>query len=144
VPPRDPGLLRRYAELRFHAGAVVEVDAEEGAETVRAQMASDEGARFLGEVALVDGDSRVGRTGLTFGETLLDENAASHLAYGAGLPRSVEGAADLDDAGLRAAGVNASTLHLDVVVGGPDVDVDGVTPAGRTVPLLRGDRWQLD
>jgi aminopeptidase len=110
---------------------------------VRAHLDSDEGAAFLGEIALVDDASRVGRTGLTFLETLLDENAASHLAYGAGIPRSVEGTAALDADGLRAAGVNVSSIHIDFMVGGPEVDVDGVTREGERVPLLRAEKWVL-
>jgi aminopeptidase len=143
-PLAVPGVVIRGLELRFSEGAAVEVHADEGADAVRAHLDSDEGARFLGEIALVDDASRVGRTGLTFLETLLDENAASHLAYGAGLPRSVEGATDLDADGLRAAGVNVSSLHIDFMVGGPDVDVDGVTREGDGVPLLRAERWVLN
>jgi aminopeptidase len=139
-----PGVVIRGLELRFREGAVVEVRAEEGADAVRAHLDSDDGARFLGEVALVDDASRVGRTGLTFYESLLDENAASHLAYGAGIPRSVEGAAELDSDGLRAVGVNVSGIHIDFMVGGPDVDVDGVTRDGDRVPLLRAERWVLE
>ena len=82
--------------------------------------------------------------GLTFLETLLDENAASHLAYGAGIPRSVEGAAGLSADELRAAGVNVSAIHIDFMVGGPDVDVDGVTRDGDRVPLLRAGSWVLE
>lgn len=139
-----PGVVVRDLELRFAEGAVVEIDAAEGADAVRAQMELDDGARSLGEVALVDGGSRVGSTGLTFFETLLDENAASHLAYGTGLPRSVAGAAELGADELRAAGINVSSLHIDFMVGGAEVDVDGITGGGDRVPLLRAARWLLD
>jgi aminopeptidase len=135
------GVVVRDLRLRFEQGVAVEVDASEGVELVRAQLATDEGARSLGEIALVDGESGVGRTGITFFETLLDENAASHLAYGMGLTASVEGAAELEGDALRAAGVNVSSVHVDFMVGGPEVDVDGITLDGGRVPILRDDRW---
>jgi aminopeptidase len=129
------GTVVRDLELRFAAGRAVEVNASSGAAAVRAHMATDDGGASLGEVALVDGASRVGRTGLTFYEPLLDENATCHLAYGAGIPACVEG-----DTGA----VNRSAVHVDFMVGGRDVEVDGVLPGGSRVPLLREDTWQLD
>ena len=129
------GALVRGLELRFAGGRIVDVAADEGAEAVRAQLATDEGAAFLGEVALVDGGSRVGRTGLVFLEPLLDENAASHLAWGAGIPSAM---ADPDDPA-----VNRSGVHTDFMVGGPEVDVDGVRADGSVVPLLGGAAWAL-
>ena len=95
------------------------------------------------EVALVDGDSEVGKTGITFFDTLFDENATSHIAYGAAYVSQVEGALDLPPEELRAHGINHSTVHVDFMIGGPDVDVDGITVEGTVVPLLRGDVWQL-
>ena len=79
------GTIVRGLELRFEAGKVVEVRAESGADAVREEMATDEGASFLGEVALVDGDSRVRKTGIVFYDTLFDENAACHIAWGQGI-----------------------------------------------------------
>ncbi len=107
------------------------------------QIASDEGAARLGEVALVDGTSRVGQIGHIFFNTLFDENATCHIAYGRGIAYCVDGTADLDEAAQQEAGVNQSAVHTDFMIGGPDVDVDGVTESGETVPLIRNDEWQL-
>jgi aminopeptidase len=130
------GQMVRGLELRFEDGRIVDVRAETGADVVRGQLETDESGRFLGEVALVDGTSRVGQTGLTFFDTLYDENATCHIAYGFGIPQGVEG-----DPGGE--GVNVSSIHTDFMIGGPEVEVDGVTRDGRTVPLLREDVWQL-
>jgi aminopeptidase len=136
------GVVVRDLELRFEEGRAVEVNASSGAEVVRTQLATDDGAPFLGEVALVDGTSRVGATGIVFMNTLFDENATCHIAYGAGLSDAVEGAAGLPPDELVRRGVNVSVVHTDFMIGGPEVDVDGLRN-GEATPLLRGDVWQL-
>jgi aminopeptidase len=123
-------------QVTFAGGRIVDVKADAGAEVVRAQISTDENAVHLGEVALVDGESRVGKTGLIFFDTLFDENATCHLAYGTAIPEGHDDQAATD-------GVNVSTVHTDFMVGGPEVEVDGVTADGRVVPLLREDVWQL-
>ncbi len=124
-------------ELRFEQGRIVSVDAEEGADVVRGQVETDEGSHYLGELALVDGTSRVGQTGITFFDTLFDENATCHIAYGFGIPHSYDGEPGGE-------GYNVSTVHTDFMVGGPEVDVDALTQDGREVPILRQDVWQLE
>jgi aminopeptidase len=137
------GTIVRDLELRFAGGECVEVKASTGADAVRAQMEVDGFGTRLGEVALVDGDSRVGQTGITFFDTLFDENATCHIAYGAGVVFGVDDIDGLDPDQLRERGINVSSIHTDFMIGGPEVAVDGVTADGRTVPILREDVWQL-
>jgi aminopeptidase len=130
------GQIVKGLEVRFEAGRIVDVQADEGADVINGQLASDETAPFLGEIALVDGTSRVGQTGLTFFDTLFDENATCHIAYGSAYAEAVEG-----DPGE---GVNVSTVHTDFMVGGPEIAVDALLLDGTVVPLLRDDVWQLE
>lgn len=130
------GRIVKGLEARFEGGRLVDVQADEGADVIHGQLASDETAAFLGEIALVDGTSRIGQTGLTFFETLFDENATCHVAYGSAYAEAVEGE--------PGEGVNVSTVHTDFMIGGPEVAVDAVLPDGTVVPLLHDDVWQLE
>jgi aminopeptidase len=129
--------------LRFEKGRVVEVHATRGAELVRAQLASDPGAAFLGEVALVDGSSPVGQTGIVFHNILIDENATSHIAWGNAYASTMP---DLpaDTESQRALGFNRSGTHQDAMIGGPDVDVHGITSSGAEIPIILDDNWVLE
>jgi aminopeptidase len=138
----DEGVLVDGIELRFSAGRVVEAHAAKGEEFLRRHLETDAGAPFLGEVALVAG-SRIGERGLLFYNTLFDENAASHIAYGMGYTEPVEGAAALDKEAQLELGLNDSSVHTDFPIGGPDVEVDGIDGGGERVPILRGDDWLL-
>jgi aminopeptidase len=138
------GTIVRDLELRFESGRVVDARASSGLEVVERQLETDGQSRFLGEVALVDGGSAVKRTGLVFKDTLFDENASCHIAYGNGLPMAVDGADGRPNDELLELGVNVSGAHTDFMIGGPEVEVDGLTASGEAVPLLRGEVWQLD
>ncbi|HUG64245.1 MAG TPA: aminopeptidase [Gaiellaceae bacterium] len=126
---------------RFEGGRLTEVSATTGAEIIREQLSADAQAPFLGEVALVDGSSAVNRTGLTFSDTLFDENATCHIAYGSGIPSVLAETVASDQ--LLEHGVNVSGVHTDFMIGGPEIDVDGLDAAGDAAPILRGDAWQL-
>jgi aminopeptidase len=137
------GSIVRDLEMRFEGGDAVEVRASSGADAIRGQMLVDESAKRLGEVALVDGESRVGQTGITFYDTLFDENATCHIAYGAGVTFGIDGLEGLDPAELSERGINNSAVHTDFMIGGPEVSVDGITKDSGAVPILREDVWQL-
>ncbi len=130
-------------ELRFAGGKIVEVNASAGADIIRQQLETDAQAPFLAEVALVDGTSAVKRTGLVFHDTLFDENATCHIAYGSGFPETVPGGDTLTHDELLERGVNVSGVHTDFMIGGPEVDVDGLDADGSPTPILRDDVWQL-
>lgn len=122
--------------VRFEGGRAVRIDADSGAEILRSMTARDEGAARLGEVALVDRESRIGQSGTVFYSILLDENAASHLAFGNAYPFSVQDGPDR-------ARVNSSAIHVDFMVGSAEVEVTGVRRDGTEVPLLRGGAWAI-
>ena len=122
--------------VAFEGGRAVKIDADKGADALRAIAAKDDGSSRLGELALVDGEGRIGPLGTTFFETLLDENAASHIALGNGYASVVEATEDK-------ARINESAIHVDFMIGSPELDVDGLTAGGDAVPLLRGGVWQV-
>ena len=130
------GSIIHGLEVEFEEGRAVRIDAEENAEVLRGYAASDEGAARLGEVALVDSAGRIGATGTTFFDTLLDENAAGHIALGSAYAICVDSE---EDAGR----LNQSRIHVDFMIGSPQVTVTGVGADGRRTPVLAGGDWQL-
>ena len=138
------GAIVQDLELIFRDGEIVQATAAHGEADVRAELDSYEGARHLGEVALVDSGSRVGELGTLFANGLLDENAACHIAYGLALLECYEGLPDgLSDEELLELGVNRAHVHTDLMIGSDDVDVDGLGADGAVVPILRGGEWVL-
>ena len=129
------GQIVRGLEMTFEGGRIVNVEAETGADLIRGQLATLENADRLGELALVTGDSRVGQAGTLFYDTLFDENATCHIAYGVGFPFVFDGEPD--------EGLNVSQTHVDFMVGGPELEVDAVLADGTEVPLIRNEEWQL-
>jgi aminopeptidase len=142
-PLQLQGTVIRNLRIRFDAGRAVEIHADEGQDFIRAFAASDDGSSRLGEVALVDRTSRVGRTGLVFYDTLFDENAASHIALGSAISQAIPRAADLSRAARHEQGINSSSLHADFMIGSPEVHVWGVSVDGAETPILAGGDWVL-
>ncbi len=142
-PLQIQGTIVRGLEVRFEGGRAVDVRADEGEELIRTHIASDDGAARLGEVALVDSASRVGKTGLIFYDTLFDENAASHIAFGMAILHAAEGASSLPAEERHARGINHSSIHTDFMIGSREVDVWGVDKAGEETPILRSGDWVL-
>jgi aminopeptidase len=130
------GSLVTGLRIRFEGGRAVAIDADANAETLRQRCAVDPGAARLGEVALVDRESRIGKLGRPFFMTLLDENAASHLALGDAYASPVADQADV-------AKINASDIHIDFMIGADDVEVTGIAKSGARMPILRGGSWQI-
>jgi aminopeptidase len=129
------GQIIRGLQLTFESGRIVQVEAETGAELVRGQLAAVANADRLGELALVTGDSRVGQARTLFYDTLFDENATCHIAWGSGYPSSVEGE--------PGEGLNVANIHVDFMVGGPDLEVDALLADGTAVPVIREEAWML-
>jgi aminopeptidase len=138
------GSVVRDLEMRFEAGRAVKVSASAGQEIVLGQFAHDERASYLGEVALVDGSSPIGQTGRTYFNTLLDENATCHVAYGGAYVHCVEGGEEMTREELSEIGVNHSSMHTDFMIGGADVEVWGIERGGARVPVIIDDEWRLD
>ena len=146
-PTRVDGVVRATKPLQlagatiegltvaFQGGRAVRIDADRGADVLRSMTAHDDGAARLGEVALVDGSGRIGPLDTVFYDTLLDENAASHVALGQAFAFAVG-----DDDAER---INTSMVHIDFMIGGDDVDVTGIAANGTRVPVLRGGAWQI-
>ena len=129
------GTVVRDLVVRFEGGRVVELSASEGGETLDTITRTDDGAARLGEVALVDREGRIGELGTIFYDTLLDENAASHIALGQGFPFVLD-----DDDRARS---NESQIHIDFMIGSDELAVTGITGSGERVPVLQEGRWQL-
>lgn len=128
-------------KFTFKDGKVVEFSAKDGTDVLASLLAIDEGAKHLGEVALVPDPSPISQSGITFFNTLFDENASNHLALGAAYPFSVEGGTEMTKDELAAAGLNSSQTHVDFMVGSAQMTIDGIRKDGSKVPIFRNGDW---
>lgn len=141
LPLVHNGAMVRDFWLRFENGRVVEFGAERGEAVLREILDTDEGARYLGECALISKNTPIRQSGLLFYSTLYDENASCHLALGMGFPDCYEGGVDMTSEELLAAGVNESAQHVDFMIGADDLNISGTTADGQEVSLFEHGQW---
>ena len=144
MPLSYGGRVIRDIRITFKEGKAVESHASENDAILTGILNSDEGARHLGEVALVSHSSPVGQSGVLFLDTLFDENAASHLALGRAYTSTIEGGEAMDEDAFTAAGGNLSKTHVDFMIGSSQMDIDGLTADGRSEPIMRSGEWAFD
>lgn len=135
------GTLIEGIAVRFAGGRIVEANADKGQQVLRKILETDEGARHLGEVALVPESSPIAKSGLFFYNTLFDENAASHIAFGHAYNTCFVNGQSLTPVQLDAKGANQSLVHIDWMIGSPSVDIDGLAANGNATPLIRSGEW---
>ncbi len=135
------GTLIEKIRVRFEGGRVVEAAAEQGESILRSMLDTDDGARRLGELALVPHSSPIAKSGLLFWNTLFDENAASHIALGQAYSTCIRDGDSLDPAALASKGANESLIHVDWMIGSSEMDVNGILPNGSAEPLMRRGEW---
>ena len=138
------GNLIEDFSLTFEKGRVVDFSAKKGEETLSKMLESDKNAKQLGEVALVPYYSPISESGLIFFNTLYDENAACHLALGSAYRINIKDGVKMSDEELDAAGVNDSLIHVDFMIGSDKVDIDGITPDGSVIPLMKKGAWAFE
>jgi len=141
MPLNHNGNLIEDFWFRLEDGLVVDFGAGKGADTLKELLDTDEGARRLGEVALVPFDSPISNLGILFYNTLFDENASCHFALGKAYPTCLSGGTDMDEKALLAAGVNDSLTHVDFMVGSADLEITGIGPDGAEVPVFRNGNF---
>jgi aminopeptidase len=140
-PLSHQGTLIENIRCRFEQGRIVEVTATKGEEAIQKLIATDEGARHLGEVALVPHNSPIAQSGVLFWNTLFDENAASHIALGQAYSTCIINGEKMPDEELAKLGANESIIHVDWMIGGPTMKIDGISANGAAEPLMRDGDW---
>lgn len=137
------GVVIEDMTFTFKDGQIVEVTAKKGEETIKRLVEENDGARALGEVALVAHKTPISLSGLTFFNTLFDENASNHLAIGSAYAHSIVGGVDMSQEELESNGLNRSTTHVDFMIGSDQMDIDGITTDGQIVPIFRNGEWAI-
>jgi len=140
-PLSHQGTLIENIAVRFERGKIVEATATAGEDVLNRLISTDEGARRLGEVALVPHNSPIAQSGILFWNTLFDENAASHIALGQAYSTCIVGGEKMDNASLAKLGANESLIHVDWMIGSAEMDVDGIAADGTVEPLMRKGAW---
>jgi aminopeptidase len=140
-PLSHQGTLIDNIQVRFEGGRIVEAKATKGEEVLKKVLDTDEGARRLGEVALVPHSSPISASGVLFYNTLFDENASCHIALGQCYSKCFLDGASLSQEQIKAQGGNSSLIHIDWMIGSGEVDIDGVRPDGAKVPVMRKGEW---
>jgi aminopeptidase len=140
-PLSHQGTLIENIRCRFENGRIVEVTATKGEDAIRKLIATDDGARRLGEVALVPHNSPIAQSGILFWNTLFDENAASHIALGQAYSTCIINGEKMSEEELAKLGANESIIHVDWMIGGPTMNIDGVSASGAAEPLMRDGDW---
>jgi aminopeptidase len=140
-PLSHQGTLIENIQVRFEAGKIVEATASAGEDVLNRLISTDEGARHLGEVALVPHSSPISQSGVLFWSTLFDENAASHIALGQAYSTCLIGGEKMDKDALASLGANSSLIHVDWMIGSGKMDVDGIAIDGTAEPLMRSGEW---
>ena len=140
-PLAHNGTLIENIEVVFSEGRITEAKATRGAEVLNKVIDTDEGARRLGEVALVPHSSPISQSGLLFYNTLFDENAASHIALGQCYADCFEGGKSMSADEIARRGGNRSLIHIDWMIGSADIDIDGITQDGQREPVMRKGEW---
>lgn len=135
------GSIIEGMEFHFKDGKVVDFSADKGQDVLAKLLEQDDGAPYLGEVALVPDESPISQSGLTFFNTLFDENASNHLALGSAYAFSIEGGTEMTREELTAAGLNESNTHVDFMIGSDQMDIDGIKEDGTKVPVFRKGTW---
>jgi aminopeptidase len=140
-PLSHQGTLIENIAVKFEAGRIVEATATAGEDVLNRLISTDDGARRLGEVALVPHNSPIAKSGVLFWNTLFDENAASHIALGQAYSTCIIGGEKMDNAELAKLGANESLIHVDWMIGSAEMDVDGIAADGTVEPLIRKGGW---
>jgi aminopeptidase len=141
LPLIHAGVIIEDFSITFKDGRAIECKAKKGEDTLRRLLETDEGARHLGEVALVPDSSPISQSRMMFYNTLFDENAACHIALGSAYRSTMSGGEQMTDEQFTAAGGNSSSIHEDFMIGSNKMDIDGITKDGKAEPILRQGEW---